>query len=391
MWFWFIACGKGLDAGDSGFPDSFDSGIVPLSEWLPPVVEGNADDFYADSAPMDIRLSIDAAGIEALREEPRTWVAGAMYWEGAWYGPVGIRIKGEQSYRSIDGKPSLKIKFSEYQDDGRFFGMRRLVFNNMISDDSMMRERLAYRVFREYGSPAPRCNHVNVYLNDTLYGLYANVENTDEELLSEWFDNDEGSMWEIHDADFREGLTAGFELEEGIDDRTQIEALTVALTEPNATTRMFEYVDKTEWYKYFPVMAYIGNLDGYPFSDPGDDSHLFLNPETGKFQFIPHGLDETFLDDASVEFVMHGILATACIDEDGACKEEWRAALQAVIDFVPQLDLLNSVDQIADQIAPSMTADTRREFTEAEIDAGQAYLREFINLRSPDLEEQLTW
>lgn len=392
MLLWFLACGKELVGADSGasedtagLNDSFGG------EVLPPVVEGDADDFYAGGLVRDVYLRASDASMDALRSDPRTWVEAEFQWEGQWFGPIGLRIKGEQSYRDIDQKPSLKLKFSEYQEDGRFLGMRRIVFNNMISDNSMLRERVAYRVFREYGSPAPRANHVNVYLNDQLYGLYANVENTDEELLQEWFADHEGSMWEIHDADFQPDLTVGFEIEEGVDDRTQIEALTAAMQGGNPTEAMFTYVDKESWYRYFPVMAFIGNLDGYPFSDPGDDAHLYLDPTTEKFNFIPHGLDETFLDDASVEYVMHGVLATACIEDEDGCRTEWRTALQSVIDYAETLALEAAIDEISAEIQPHLEADTRKEFTDSEIAEGQAYVKEFLRLRRADLEEQLTW
>lgn len=392
MLLWFLACGNELDVQDMGeMGDSGGWNGSSATDALPPIVEGDADDFYAGGQVRDIYLRTTEAAVEALRSDPRTWVEAEFQWEGAWYGPVGLRIKGEQSYRSIDEKPSLKVKFSEYQDDGRFFGMRRLVFNNMISDDSMLRERLAYRVFREYGSPAPRANHVNVYLNDELYGLYANVENTDEELLQEWFADYEGSMWEIHDADFQPELTARFEIEEGEDDRTQIEGLTLAMQGANPTVAMFDYVEKDAWYRYFPVMAYIGNLDGYPFSEPGDDSHLYLDPSTGKFNFIPHGLDETFVDDASVEYVMHGVLATACVADEDGCRDEWRSSLQSAIDFAESLALEAAIDEIVAEIQPHIDADPKKEFTTAEIAAGQGYVRDFIRLRRADLEDQMTW
>lgn len=395
LWFmllWFLACGKelaGVDTGESADTAGWNDSSSASS--LPPIVEGDADDFYAGGQVRDIYLRATEPAIDALRSDPRTWVEAEFQWEGTWYGPVGLRIKGQQSFRNIDEKPSLKVKFNEYQDDGRFMGMRRLVFNNLIGDNSMLRERIAYRVFREYGSPAPRSNHVNVYLNDELYGLYANVENADEELLQEWFTDYEGSMWEIFDADFQPELMAGFEIEEGEDDRTQIEALTAAMQGPNPTVAMFDYVEKDAWYRYFPVMAYIGNLDGYPFSEPGDDAHLYLDPTTGKFNFIPHGLDETFLDDASVEYVMNGVLATACVADEEGCRVEWRDALQSVIDYAETLALQSAIDEIAAEIQPHVAADPKKEFSDEEIAAGQAYVKDFIRLRSADLEEQMTW
>ncbi|MBM4365140.1 MAG: CotH kinase family protein [Deltaproteobacteria bacterium] len=379
-----LGCGESLDTAAPG--DS----AATSADLLPPVVEGDADGFYADGTIQRVDIELSAEAIAALEADPRTWVEGVFAYEGQRYGPVGVRIKGESSYRSIDEKPSLKVKFSEYQADGRFMGMRRLVFNNMVSDPSMLRERVAYRFFRQRGVPAPRCNHAVLSVNGEPYGLYSNVENTDEELLGGWFDDAEGSMWEIHDADFQEGLLDGFEIEEGEDDRSQIEALTAVMATIEGPARMFDYVDEPAWWLYFATMAYVGNLDGYPFSEPGDDAHLYLDPGTGLFNFIPHGLDETFLDDASVEYVMHGILATACI-EDSACKATWREHLAVAIADADAAAMQAWVDEIAAEIDAEGDADPRKEYTDAEVDEARDYVKMFMDLRSADLEEQMTW
>ncbi len=380
-----LACGRTLSPGDSDPADSGNSG-----ELLPPRVEGDADEFYGDGTVRGVDLELSEAAVAALRGDPRTWVEGNFAYGGQRYGPVGIRIKGESSYRDIDEKPSFKVKFSEYDPDGRFMGMKRLVFNNMVSDPSMLRERVSYRFFRERGVPAPRSNHAVLSVNGEAYGLYANVENTDQELLEGWFDAADGSMWEIHDADFQEGLLDGFEIEEGDDDRTQIEVLTAVMAQSDGPSRMFDYVDREAWFRYFATMAYVGNLDGYPFSEPGDDAHLYLDPGTGLFNFIPHGLDETFLDDASVEYVMHGILATACL-LDEPCKGEWRDALRLAIADADSARMQAWVDTYAAEIDAAGDADPRKEYDDGAVDEGRAYVKSFMDLRSADLEEQLTW
>ncbi len=381
-----LGCGETLDSSNVGDSDesAVDDGL------LPPVVDGDADEFYADGRVQSVDIELSSEAIASLAGDPRTWVEGVFVYEGLRYGPVGVRIKGESSYRSIDEKPSLKVKFSEYQEDGRFMGMRRLVFNNMVSDASMLRERVAYRFFRERGVPSPRCNHAVVSINGEPYGLYSNVENTDEELLGGWFDDAEGSMWEIHDADFQEGLLEGFELEEGEDDRSQIEALTAVMATPEGPAKMFDYVDEDAWWLYFATMAYVGNLDGYPFSEPGDDAHLYLDPASSRFNFIPHGLDETFLDDASVEYVMHGILATACL-EDASCKATWRENLVLAIADADAAAMPDWVDTITAEIDADGRADPRKEYDDAAVDEARAYVKTFMDLRSADLEDQLSW
>lgn len=380
MLFLLLACGRALTEHE---PPA-DAAVQP------PSLAGDSDPFYADGSVLELGLELSEASLTALANDPREWAEGALVYEGKRYGPVGVRIKGESSYRDIDQKPSFKVKFNQYDPDGRFLGMRRLVFNNMVSDPSMLRERLAYAFFRDRGAPAPRCNHVTLTVNGEPYGLYANVENTDEELIGRWFANREGSMWELHDADFRPDLLDGFQLEEGVDDQTSIEALTAVMATPEGPTLAWDYVERDSWFRYLTTMAYVGNLDGYPFSDPGDDAHLYLDPATGLFHFVPHGLDETFSDDAAVEYVMHGILATACI-EDEACKAEWRASLEAAITHAEAAGLEARVAAITAEIDAAGDADTRKEYDNDAVDEGRVAVLAFIAARDAALRGQLTW
>ena len=62
-------------------------------------------------------------------------------------------IKGAQNYEGID-----KIKLS-----------------NVIQDPSFVREVLSYEIARKY-MPAGEANYTNLFINDTLIGLYTNVE-----------------------------------------------------------------------------------------------------------------------------------------------------------------------------------------------------------------------
>jgi hypothetical protein len=380
----------GDGGGDGGGSESVPGGEDPWADALPPRIEGDSEDFYADGALPALAVELSEESVSDLLLEPREWVPAWLRWEGSLYGPIGLRVKGENSFRPFDEKPSLHLRFDEYDDDGRFLGLRRVVLNNMIDDDSQLRERLAYGVFRALGAPASRCNHATLTVNGADYGLYANVENVDEELLGRWFEDDEGSMWEIHDADFRPGLLEGFELEEGEDDRSTLEALTALLEQEDGIQGFGAYVEEDPWFRYFAVMGWIGNLDGYPFSDPGDDAHVYREPASERLHFLPHGLDEAFFDDASVEYVMHGILATACI-EDAACKARWREELRAVMDAGDALDLSSRIDEIAAEIAGSVAADPRREWSAEEVETGQETVRAFVAAQRANLEEQLEW
>ena len=52
----------------------------------------------------------------------------------------------------------------------------------MYQDPSFVREVLSYEIARKY-MPASKANYANVYVNDTLIGLYTNVESVGGEFL----------------------------------------------------------------------------------------------------------------------------------------------------------------------------------------------------------------
>ena len=61
-------------------------------------------------------------------------------------------------------KLSLKLKFNYQDKDQRFFGLKKVMLHASLSDTTMMRERLAYSLWREMGVPAPRSVHIGAQL-----------------------------------------------------------------------------------------------------------------------------------------------------------------------------------------------------------------------------------
>lgn len=382
-----LGCADPANPGDKNVGDP--AADTDTSTVLPPVVEGSVAEFFQDGTVQALEFEISEAGMQSLRDQPNTWVEATFVWEGLRYGPVAVRLKGGgSSFRTIDQKPSLKVKFNEFRGDGRFLGLRRLTLNNLVSDPSMLRERVAYRVFRDLGSPAPRCNHTTVTINGVPYGLYANVESGDEELLQEWYTNWEGPLWELQDADFRPGFTAGFELEDGVDNRTQIDALTAAMLEPDAATRMFDYVHQDAWYAYFTIAAWVGNFDAYPFSNPGDGVRVYLNPTDGLFHFLPNGLDESFGNPAIIENEVDGILATACLAVP-ACKTEWRSRMVGTNATAGALDVAGYVVEVGAEIDAYGDADTKKEYADAEVDAARIAVAAYAQGREAAITAQM--
>ncbi len=379
---------------DSVTMDSADTSTRETGEpsgMLAPIIQGDSDEIFDDDRVLVFEFRLDDDSWQALLDQPREYAAATFIWEGQAYGPIGIRTKGNSSWLPIDEKASLKVKFDEYDPDGEFFGMHKLTLNNMSQDPSMMHERSAYRIFREAAVPSPRCNHARVILNGESYGLYANVETTDRKLVERWFANDQGTLFELTDVDFRDEYIADFELEFGDDDRSTLQAVADALENADPEAAMEEastWVDMDNYLRYWGVVAYIAHLDGYPYADPGDDTHVYDDPDTGRLFFIPHGTDESFVNsDDWIEHGIHGVLGETCM-EVSACKEGFRQQLSEILDLADSMDLLDYSTTVQEQIAPEVEADSHRPYNMEAVDQFQAAMLEMIQNRRATLEEQ---
>ena len=95
--------------------------------------------------------------------------------DGVSYDSVGVRYKGFSS-ASIDRlKNPFNIKLDYIIEDQNHQGIDKIKLANGYQDPSFIREVLSYEIARKY-LPSPKANYLNLYINDTLWGLYTNVE-----------------------------------------------------------------------------------------------------------------------------------------------------------------------------------------------------------------------
>jgi spore coat protein H len=162
-------------------------------------------------------FEIDVAPTDLARvdQNPKAeeYVHARLHFEGQSY-DVGYRYKGSiGGFRppctaEFDGGPkagkcSIKLSFNWQSPDGQFFGLKKLLFHAMVKDESQLRERLGYSLFRTMGVPAPRAVHAVLKVNGRAE-LYALVEEIDGRFTrSRFSEGGEGNLykeiWPIHD------------------------------------------------------------------------------------------------------------------------------------------------------------------------------------------------
>jgi hypothetical protein len=388
-----LALGCGTEV--AGIPgDAVDTaaseGPVGGGESSPDLPGSGDDDWFDEDASPVLDLEITEASWDALVEEPFEYAPVMLTYEGEQHGPYGLRTKGQNSWRPIDEKAPLKLAFNRYDEAGEFRGLSKLTLNAMNEDPSMLRERLAYLVYRAAGVPAARCTHVQVRVNGEPYGLFANLEAVNRGLIGRWFDDDGGTAWEFSDADFRADLLDGFEVDFGDDDRAPLEAVADALllVDPDdAIAAAGEFTDMAAFQRFWAAGAYVTHFDGYPYSEPGDDAHVYLDPASGLLHWLPHGLGETWAHPDNWVTWSKGLLATTCAASEDCVDGMW-TQLRDIMDLAEAIDLLGSFDDVQAQIREATRADTRKAYTDAEVEAAQAAVHAMIEGRRAKLEDQ---
>lgn len=141
------------------------------------------DLYFAEAHWDEILDSLFARG-----QEER--LLGTAVINGVRFESVGVRYKGHSSYNPSRPKNPLNIKLDCVKPDQLIEGHGTLRLANVYKDPSFVREVLSYEIARKY-LPASRAGYINVYVNDTLIGLYTNCEDIDKLFMRRNFCCDE--------------------------------------------------------------------------------------------------------------------------------------------------------------------------------------------------------
>ena len=107
---------------------------------------------------------------------------------------IGVKLKGNLSNSIPTNKKPLKIYFNSFVKGRTFDGLYRLNLSNEFPDPSMLRNTVAYKIFRDAGIMAPRTSFAKVYVNNKYKGLYAMIEQVDKAFFSNYFKVPSGEL-----------------------------------------------------------------------------------------------------------------------------------------------------------------------------------------------------
>lgn len=323
---------------------------------------------------------------------------------------VEVHLKGSVggSFRPITGKAAFKLKFKAA---APFLGLRKMTLNNMVQDDSMIHEALAYATFAAAGVPSSRGGYAYVRVNGEDFGLYANVETLDKVALEKRFGPFQKPPQHLYEGEKGHDVTPGgagdFEIDEGEkNDRGDLEALIDAVNADGPlpwSTRVAPHVDLEEMTTMWAVEKYIDHWDGYSghalaLAGLRPNNYYLYSDAAGRFQMLPWGTDQTYIPTIGVgtpgrEVLFDGeggVLFNLCL-EDEACGRMYWEALSEVTDVVAALDPATIATQTAALLEPWEELERengRPQFTQAQVEEGVDVSVGFIEGRGA---EATTW
>jgi len=299
----------------------------------------------------------------SVAPSPYQYYPAAVTIDGETVENVGVRKKGFIGSQS-QTRPSLKIKFSEYDPDLRFHAIKRLTLNNNLQDLSRIKQCLCYELMDQGGLPAPRCSFVHVFVNGMDLGIYSNVEPIKKPFLRRHFSDDTGNLCEGQVSDFRDDpMWLGRiekESNEDEDDWSDVMAVISALEEPDdrLLIELEKIVDVDAFYHHWAMEILTGHWDGYV--QHTNNYYFYKDPGAGKFYFIPWGTDGTFSSRVPEQFGLWSVMAKSALAHrlyrHPQGREAYVAVLRNLIDTLWDTDeITRRIDEMHDLVKPYMS------------------------------------
>lgn len=116
--------------------------------------------------------------------------------DGEAFKNVAIRGKGNTSLSQVtNDRYSYKIEFDHYDSTSTYYGLDKLALNNVIQDNTYMKDYLTYTMMNDMGVAAPLCSYAYITVNGEDWGLYLAVEGIEESFLQRNYGKDYGELY----------------------------------------------------------------------------------------------------------------------------------------------------------------------------------------------------
>ena len=119
--------------------------------------------------------------------------------DGERFQNVALRAKGNTSLSQVaqygNNRYSFKMEFDHYDDSLTYHGLDKLSLNNLIQDNTFLKDYLTYRMMAENGVTAPLCSFTYITVNGEDWGLYLAVESVEDSFLPRNYGQNYGELY----------------------------------------------------------------------------------------------------------------------------------------------------------------------------------------------------
>lgn len=339
---------------------------------------------------------------------------------------IAIRAKGNSSLQKVQSSDSdrysLKIEFDHYDTSQSYHGLDKLCLNNIIQDNTFMKEYLVYTLMDEMGVPSPLVNYASVKVNGEEFGLYLAVEAIEEAFLQRNYGTQYGYAYKPETENQSPGGMSGaissvFEYSgDDVDSYSYIFDNAVTDISKSDKTRMIESIEQLNEQKdldevldiegvirYFVVHNFVLNYDSYT----GSIMHnYYVYEEDGVLSVLPWDYNLAFATfmtsyttEAMANFPIDTPVSSGTVEsrplltwifENEEYTQMYHEAFTELMDtmFVSgkAYELLGEIEAL---ITPYVEADDTKFCTFEEYQDGTKALREFLEFRVESIQGQL--
>jgi hypothetical protein len=354
----------------------------------------------------EARLDLDPAAWQALRDNylDNQYYAANLAVDGVAVAQVGVRSRGEGSRN--EEKPGLKVEFDKYVPAQEYYGYKSLVLDNLVTDASMLRERLSFLVFEAMGIAAPRNAFARLTVNGEYWGLYALVEPVSKPFLEARFGEKSGTLFDyewIYPYDFAwRGAEPSAYLpepfqpetnEEKPDVATGLVAFIQAINDtPDASfvSAMGSRLDVDRFLTHVATENALAEADGVVGDQGLNNFYLYEYGSKNRFVFIPWDKDNTFRSGTwDLYRNLERNVLTRRLTADPAKRQLYADAVaRATTSYVNPRWLTPQLETAYQQVRSAAQADARKPFTNAQFEAAVDGVRGVIAARENDVRAQ---
>ena len=228
---------------------------------------------------------------DKLKADNRSYVRASVTVDGDEFKPVGVRLKGQGSFRPLEDRPSLAVKFDEFVDGQKFCGLTKVMLNNSSQDRSYLSEYICTSLYRDAGVPVGRVTFARVELNERDLGFYVLIEAMNKTFLRQHFRNPNGPLYEAYAKDVDRTL----DQDSGPPtDQSDVKRLVAAARLPveSRMETLDDVLDIDNFLSSLAVCMLIAQHDSYALNR--NNYRLYREPDSHRFTMIPHGIDGSF-------------------------------------------------------------------------------------------------